>query len=168
MLAGTDVMLEMLRKADRCYKWGIYDRDPLERWVSHRAVLLGDAAHPMMPTLAQGAAISIEDGYALARNFSEVDDIDGALAAYQRERVPRASARAVAGTGSVPGQPQVAGAARSQLDLQTRRHRTADLNKKTITGGDNMKTIGGTSPDSSTSAGSGASSSWSSCCASSS
>jgi salicylate hydroxylase len=85
-------MLDMLRKADRCYKWGIYDRDPLERWVADRAVLLGDAAHPMMPTLAQGAAISIEDGYALARNLASVDDLTAGLAAYERERVPRASA----------------------------------------------------------------------------
>src|ERR1700761_270700 len=85
-------MREMLRKADRCYKWGIYDRDPLGRWVVDRAVLIGDAAHPMMPTLAQGAAISIEDGYALARNFAATDDIDEALTAFERERVPRASA----------------------------------------------------------------------------
>jgi salicylate hydroxylase len=47
----------------------------------------------MMPTLAQGAAISIEDGYALARNLAaRPDDIDAGLAAYQSERVPRASA----------------------------------------------------------------------------
>jgi salicylate hydroxylase len=88
----NEAMREMLRKADRCYKWGIYDRDPLERWVINRAVLIGDAAHPMMPTLAQGAAISIEDGYALARNFASIADVDGALAAFERERVPRASA----------------------------------------------------------------------------
>lgn len=88
----NEAIREMLRKADRCYKWGIYDRDPLESWVANRAVVIGDAAHPMMPTLAQGAAISIEDGYALARNFALVDDLDDALAAFERERVPRASA----------------------------------------------------------------------------
>jgi salicylate hydroxylase len=89
----NDALLKMLGQADRCFKWGIYDRDPLDHWVSDRAVLLGDAAHPMMPTLAQGAAISIEDGYALARNLAACgDDVDAGLAAYQRERVPRASA----------------------------------------------------------------------------
>jgi salicylate hydroxylase len=89
----NDALLKMLGQAERCFKWGIYDRDPLDHWVSGRAVLLGDAAHPMMPTLAQGAAISIEDGYALARNLAtHGDDIDAGLAAYQRERVPRASA----------------------------------------------------------------------------
>ena len=89
----NDALLKMLGQAERCFKWGIYDRDPLDHWVSGRAVLLGDAAHPMMPTLAQGAAISIEDGYALARNLAaHGDDIDAGLAAYQGERVPRASA----------------------------------------------------------------------------
>ena len=54
--------------------------------------LLGDAAHPMMPTLAQGAAISLEDGYALARNLARHRDepLHG-LAAYEAERRPRAS-----------------------------------------------------------------------------
>jgi salicylate hydroxylase len=89
----NDALLGMLRKADRCFKWGIYDRDPLKHWVSGRAVLLGDAAHPMMPTLAQGAAISIEDGYALARNLAAAGgEVDSGLAAYEHERVPRASA----------------------------------------------------------------------------
>jgi salicylate hydroxylase len=89
----NEALLGMLRKADRCFKWGIYDRDPLKHWVSGRAVLLGDAAHPMMPTLAQGAAISIEDGYALARNLAAANgDADSGLGAYERERVPRAGA----------------------------------------------------------------------------
>jgi salicylate hydroxylase len=89
----NEALLGMLGKADRCFKWGIYDRDPLTNWVSGRAALLGDAAHPMMPTLAQGAAISIEDGYVLARSLAEANgDADAGLAAYQRERVPRASA----------------------------------------------------------------------------
>jgi salicylate hydroxylase len=89
----NEALLGMLKKADRCFKWGIYDRDPLKHWVSGRTALLGDAAHPMMPTLAQGAAISIEDGYALARNLAAANgDTDSGLAAYERERVPRASA----------------------------------------------------------------------------
>ncbi len=54
--------------------------------------LLGDAAHPMMPTLAQGAAISLEDGFALARNLAQHrDDPARGLAAYEAERRPRAS-----------------------------------------------------------------------------
>ena len=54
--------------------------------------LLGDAAHPMMPTLAQGAAIALEDGFALARNLAQHrDDPARGLVAYEAERRPRAS-----------------------------------------------------------------------------
>jgi salicylate hydroxylase len=51
--------------------------------------LLGDAAHPTMPTLAQGGNMAIEDGYVLARNLVRHDDIDAALASYVGERQPR-------------------------------------------------------------------------------
>lgn len=85
-------MLHVLSQAREVYKWGIRDRDPLDSWVQGRIALLGDAAHPMMPTLAQGAAISMEDGYALAHFIGQDrDDPQEALAAYERERQPRAS-----------------------------------------------------------------------------
>jgi salicylate hydroxylase len=85
-------LLSMLSSATEAFKWGIHDRDPLPRWVSGRVVLLGDAAHPMMPSLAQGAAISMEDGIALARHVdARRDDPAAALAAFEQERQPRAS-----------------------------------------------------------------------------
>lgn len=85
-------LLEMLSHVTDCYKWGIRDRDPLPRWTQGAVTLLGDAAHPMMPTLAQGAAISIEDGFALARHLTRhrSNPLQG-LAAYEAERRPRAS-----------------------------------------------------------------------------
>jgi salicylate hydroxylase len=87
----NEALLEMLSHVEHCYKWGIRDRDPLPRWTQGRVTLLGDAAHPMMPTLAQGAAITLEDAYALARNLAQHDaPLDG-LAAYEAERRPRAS-----------------------------------------------------------------------------
>jgi salicylate hydroxylase len=96
LLAGyagwNDALLDMLAHVEHCFKWGIRDRDPLPRWTSGRITLLGDAAHPMMPTLAQGAAIALEDAYALARNLARHrDDPARGLAAYDAERVPRAS-----------------------------------------------------------------------------
>jgi salicylate hydroxylase len=96
ILAGyagwNEALLGMLGQTERCFKWGICDRDPLLHWTKGQVTLLGDAAHPMMPTLAQGAAITIEDGYALARNLaSSRNDMAQALAAYDAERVPRAS-----------------------------------------------------------------------------
>jgi salicylate hydroxylase len=94
MLAGyegwNEALLGMFRIASDVFKWGIHDRDPLPSWVQGRIALLGDAAHPMMPTLAQGAAISLEDGAALARNLAQHADLDTGLAAYDRERAPRA------------------------------------------------------------------------------
>ena len=79
--------------SERWYKWALYDRDPLERWSRGRATLLGDSAHAMLPYLGQGAAMAIEDAYALAAMIArQPDDLDGALAAYERIRAPRAKA----------------------------------------------------------------------------
>jgi salicylate hydroxylase len=96
LLAGfagwNPALLEMLSHVRECYKWGIRDRDPLSRWTFGRITLLGDAAHPMMPTLAQGAAIALEDAYVLARNLSRHrNEPARGLAAYDAERVPRAT-----------------------------------------------------------------------------
>jgi salicylate hydroxylase len=85
-------MLHMLSRAKEAYKWGIYDHDPLTTWVQGRIAVLGDAAHPMMPTLAQGAAMSMEDGMAIARAIDvHRDDPAAALAAFDAERQPRGS-----------------------------------------------------------------------------
>jgi salicylate hydroxylase len=95
LLAGyrgwNAALLEMLAHVEHCYKWGIRDRDLLQHWTGGRVTLLGDAAHPMMPTLAQGAAITLEDAYALARNLARHDDPTDGLAAYEAERRPSAS-----------------------------------------------------------------------------
>jgi salicylate hydroxylase len=62
------------------------------QWTKGRVTLLGDAAHPTMPTLAQGGNMAIEDGYVLARNLARhQDDAPAALRAYVAERLPRTS-----------------------------------------------------------------------------
>jgi salicylate hydroxylase len=87
----NDALLGMFRKIKSCYRWGIYDREPLESWGGGRISLVGDAAHPMMPTLAQGAAQSMEDGLALARILAgHRDDLTAGLMLYEQERQPRA------------------------------------------------------------------------------
>jgi salicylate hydroxylase len=74
------------------YKWALYDRDPIPRWTRGRVSVLGDAAHPMLPYLGQGACQAIEDGCVLAAAFAaEPDDPPAALARYERARRPRAS-----------------------------------------------------------------------------
>jgi 3-hydroxybenzoate 6-monooxygenase len=68
----------------------MYDRVPLGNWTTGRITLLGDAAHPMVQYLAQGACQAIEDAECLARQFAARDgDVVKALAAYQAERIPR-------------------------------------------------------------------------------
>lgn len=71
------------------YKWGLFDRDPLEQWVYGRIALLGDAAHPMLPFMAQGSAMAIEDAAVLARCLEAFDDLEVALSRYQAVRGER-------------------------------------------------------------------------------
>jgi salicylate hydroxylase len=85
----NEALLGMFAHVEHVFKWGIYDRDPRPQWTSGRVTLLGDAAHPTMPTLAQGANMAIEDGYVLARALAQHDDVDTALAAYVAARQPR-------------------------------------------------------------------------------
>jgi salicylate hydroxylase len=57
----------LMRQAESCFRWGLFDRDPMPRWSEGRATLLGDACHPMLPFMAQGAVMAIEDAYTLAQ-----------------------------------------------------------------------------------------------------
>jgi len=70
-------------------KWALFDREPLERWVDGRVALLGDAAHPMLPFLGQGAAMGIEDAMLLARAFAAAGSLREALRRYVEARQPR-------------------------------------------------------------------------------
>jgi 3-hydroxybenzoate 6-monooxygenase len=71
-------------------RWVMYDREPLDNWTTGRITLLGDAAHPMVQYLAQGACQAIEDAGCLARQLTRYDgDAVQAFAAYQAERIPR-------------------------------------------------------------------------------
>ncbi|TYB48181.1 FAD-dependent monooxygenase [Actinomadura chibensis] len=82
----------LLDACDSVLKSALYVRDPLPRWSDGRAALLGDAAHPMMPFMAQGAAMAIEDGVVLARAVAaRPGDIEGALTTYEAARLPRTS-----------------------------------------------------------------------------
>jgi salicylate hydroxylase len=70
------------------FKWALMVRAPLERWTVGRVTLLGDAAHSMLPFLAQGAIMAIEDGYILARCLAQFDE-QTALQRYERARIDR-------------------------------------------------------------------------------
>ena len=85
-------ILKILSEAKDLYRWALFDRPPLEKWVDGRVALLGDAAHPMLPFMAQGAAMAVEDAWVLAQQIAQQDNIDKALKNYQALRYDRASA----------------------------------------------------------------------------
>jgi salicylate hydroxylase len=90
--AGWDPRIEsLLQQVEMTFRWGLYDREPLPTWTRGRLTLLGDAAHPMLPHLGQGANQSIEDGMALATILARADrtTVPAALAAYERLRRER-------------------------------------------------------------------------------
>ena len=84
-----------LRYVSRERNWVLHDRDPVTNWTLGRVTLLGDAAHPTLQYLAQGAQMAIEDGVVLAEKVAAAgEDYNRAFLAYQRERMNR-SARVV-------------------------------------------------------------------------
>jgi salicylate hydroxylase len=83
----------LIGSAGSTKRWAMYDRDPLERWTVGRISLLGDAAHPMLPFFAQGAAQAVEDAFVLAGCLRTADSgsVHEALRRYEAIRRPRTS-----------------------------------------------------------------------------
>jgi len=79
-----------LRYVSRERNWVLHDRDPATNWTDGKVTLLGDAAHPTLQYLAQGAQMAIEDGVVLAEKVAAAgDDYNRAFLAYQRDRMNR-------------------------------------------------------------------------------
>jgi len=87
---GHDVV-EFIKAVDATWRWGLYDREPLPRWVNGRVALVGDAAHAMLPHASQGANNGIDDAVVLADVLRGAPDVPTALAAYERGRHARGS-----------------------------------------------------------------------------
>ncbi len=79
----------LLEGVDECFLWGLFDRPEQPRWVDHRFALIGDAAHPMLPFMAQGAGQALEDVAALVRHLASDLDVPEALVEWEEERWPR-------------------------------------------------------------------------------
>jgi salicylate hydroxylase len=81
---------KIIRQGQDWKLWVLCDRDPLAEWVDGRVTLLGDAAHPMMQYMAQGACMAMEDAVCLARALAALpEDIPSALTTYRDARVLR-------------------------------------------------------------------------------
>ncbi|AOW87789.1 FAD-dependent monooxygenase [Streptomyces olivaceus] len=116
----------VLRAADSVTRWGLFDRDLPGRYVTGRVALAGDAAHPLLPFLSQGAGQALEDAVVLADVLTaHGDDVPGALRAYEAARMPRTAevhrqSRLRAGTFHLPDGPE-------QTARDTQWARTQDL-----------------------------------------
>jgi salicylate hydroxylase len=79
----------IISAVDETFVWGLFDRAPLPRWSVDRVTLLGDACHPMLPFMAQGAAQAIEDAATLAALLTRSGDVIETLRRYESLRLPR-------------------------------------------------------------------------------
>lgn len=84
----------LLDACDEVLKSALYERDPLPTWTKGRMTLLGDACHPMLPFMAQGAGMAIEDAVVLGRALAGVKavaEVPAALKRYEEARIERTS-----------------------------------------------------------------------------
>ena len=83
----------LLDACDTVLKTALYERDPMPAWTQRRLALLGDAAHPMLPFMAQGAGMAIEDAVVLARHLEGASTltVSAALERYAAARMERAA-----------------------------------------------------------------------------
>ena len=84
-------LLSMFSSAQELYKWGIFERSLPKTLYRDKCVLLGDAAHPMVPFLGQGGCLAIEDAYCLMSLLMEEKDINVVLGQYDKLRNRRGS-----------------------------------------------------------------------------
>lgn len=83
-------VLRLLERIETWRMWVLCDREPIKEWSKGRVTLLGDAAHPMLQYLAQGACMATEDAVCLAEKVAATpDDVPGAFHAYQQQRYLR-------------------------------------------------------------------------------
>jgi salicylate hydroxylase len=74
---------------DACYRWALNNREPVDNWRTRRAILIGDAAHPTLPFMAQGACMAIEDAAVLTRALESGGELEDCLELFQRNRLER-------------------------------------------------------------------------------
>ena len=90
---------EILAQVHEVHLWALFLRPVAQKWQNGRVALLGDAAHPTLPFMAQGACLALEDAWLLGRSFDEQSGVRRALEAYEAVRRPRAR-KVVAAAGT--------------------------------------------------------------------
>lgn len=83
------VLRDLISAVSDWRKWGLYDLPKTQTFAKGRVALLGDAAHPILPFLAQGGVMALEDGWVLAQCVAAHKDVDAAFSAYQLARRQR-------------------------------------------------------------------------------
>jgi salicylate hydroxylase len=87
---GAEVQA-LLARVQKVYLWGLFRHPVAEHWHKGRVAILGDAAHPTLPFMAQGAVMALEDAWVLADALDKADSVEAGLAAYQNRRHARAT-----------------------------------------------------------------------------
>lgn len=87
---GVEVQA-LLARVDKVFLWGLFRHPVAEKWYQGRVAILGDAAHPTLPFMAQGAVMALEDAWVLADALDKADSVEAGLTAYQARRHERAS-----------------------------------------------------------------------------
>ncbi|MDC3128875.1 FAD-dependent monooxygenase [Paracoccaceae bacterium] len=85
----SDEASKIIASIESVYKWGLFRYPMKKKWYNDRVILVGDAAHPTLPFLAQGAAMAIEDSFVIASKISKFPKLSFAFNEFQRERFPR-------------------------------------------------------------------------------
>ena len=80
---------DLLDRVEKVHRWGLFRHSVAAKWHLGGVVLAGDAAHPTLPFMAQGANMALEDAFALGRCLGEGSDLESALSAYQEMRFDR-------------------------------------------------------------------------------
>ncbi|MEP3297365.1 MAG: FAD-dependent monooxygenase, partial [Pseudoruegeria sp.] len=79
----------LLSRIEEVHQWGLFRHSVAKTWYRGQAAILGDAAHPTLPFLAQGACMALEDAWVLAESLAQTDEISVGLAQYQSKRKDR-------------------------------------------------------------------------------
>lgn len=88
----------LIAAAPSLFKWALLGREPMKQWSHGNVTLLGDACHPTLPMLAQGAVMAIEDAVILGRCLDKYDDVAAALRGYQQARIAVTTKRVAGAT----------------------------------------------------------------------